>query len=101
VPYAHCLIAYNSLLKGLDKLILNNDAIAKDLDNNWAVVAEAIQTVLRSIAYPNPYEALKTLTRTNTHIGEKEIKAFIKSLDVSDEIKARLNQITPSSYTGI
>jgi adenylosuccinate lyase len=101
VPYAHCLIAYNSLLKGLGKLILNNDAIARDLDNNWAVVAEAIQTVLRSIAYPNPYEALKALTRTNTHIGEKEIKAFISSLDVPDEIKARLNEITPSSYTGI
>ncbi len=101
VPYAHCLIAYNSLLKGLDKLILNNEAIARDLDNNWAVVAEAIQTVLRSVGYPNPYEALKNLTRTNTHIGEKEIKEFIKSLDVADDVKARLNEISPSNYTGL
>jgi len=101
VPYAHCLIAYSSLLKGLDKLILNNEAIARDLDNNWAVVAEAIQTVLRSIAYPNPYEALKNLTRTNTHIGEKEIKEFIHSLNVADDIKARLDNISPSNYTGL
>lgn len=101
VPYGHCLIAYSSLLKGLDKLILNQDALAKDLDNNWAVVAEAIQTVLRSIAYPNPYEALKALTRTNTHIGEKEIKAFIETLDVPEPIKARLRNITPANYTGI
>lgn len=101
VPYGHCLIAYSSLLKGLDKLILNQDALAKDLDNNWAVVAEAIQTVLRSIAYPNPYEALKALTRTNTHIGEKEIKAFIETLDVPEPIKVRLRNITPANYTGI
>jgi adenylosuccinate lyase len=101
VPFAHCLIAYSSLLKGLDKLILNNDAIARDLDNNWAVVAEAIQTVLRSIAYPNPYEALKALTRTNTHIGEKEIREFIQELDVADDVKARLMLISPSNYTGI
>ncbi|HEY1044902.1 MAG TPA: adenylosuccinate lyase [Bacteroidia bacterium] len=101
VPYGHCLIAYSSLLKGLDKLILNHDALAKDLDNNWAVVAEAIQTVLRSIAYPNPYEALKALTRTNSHIGEKEIKAFIETLDVPEPIKVRLRNITPANYTGI
>lgn len=101
VPYGHCLIAYSSLLKGLDKLILNQDALAKDLDNNWAVVAEAIQTVLRSIAYPNPYEALKALTRTNSHIGEKEIKAFIETLDVPEPIKIRLRSITPANYTGI
>lgn len=100
VPYGHCLIAYASLLKGLDKLILNQEALASDLDKNWAVVAEAIQTVLRSIAYPNPYEALKALTRTNSKIGETEIKAFIETLDVAEEIKVRLRQISPSNYTG-
>lgn len=100
VPFSHCLIAYSSLSKGLDKLILNREAIERDLDNNWAVVAEAIQTVLRSIAYPNPYEALKDLTRTNTQIGEKEIKEFIETLNVSEDIKARLRVITPSNYTG-
>ncbi|MES2617472.1 MAG: adenylosuccinate lyase [Bacteroidota bacterium] len=101
IPFSHNLIAYTSLEKGLGKLILNSDAIAKDLDNNWAVVAEAIQTVLRTTNYPNPYEALKGLTRTNQAIGEKEIKDFIATLDVSDEIRQRLNNITPSSYTGI
>jgi adenylosuccinate lyase len=100
VPFSHNLIAYASLQKGLSKLILNNDAIQADLNNNWAVVAEAIQTILRSIAYPNPYEALKALTRTNTHIGENEIKAFIETLEVSEEIKARMRAISPSSYTG-
>jgi adenylosuccinate lyase len=101
VPFAHCLISYNSLQKGLGKLILNNDAIAKDLDNNWAVVAEAVQTVLRSIGYPNPYEALKALTRTNTHIGQKEISEFIETLEVPEDIKTRLREISPSNYTGI
>lgn len=101
IPFSHNLIAYTSLEKGLGKLILNSDAIAKDLDNNWAVVAEAIQTVLRTTNYPNPYEALKGLTRTNQMIGEKEIKDFIATLDVTDEIRQRLNNITPSSYTGI
>lgn len=100
VPFGHCLIAFSSLLKGLDKLILNQEAINKDLENNWAVVAEAIQTVLRSIGYPSPYEALKALTRTNTVIGEAEIKAFIQSLDVSEDIKARLMTISPMNYTG-
>ncbi len=100
VPYAHCMIAYSSLLKGLDKLILNKEALEADLNNNWAVVAEAVQTILRSIAYPNPYEALKALTRTNSKIGEKEIKDFIETLDVSEDIKARLRVITPSNYTG-
>lgn len=101
VPFAHCLIAYSSLQKGLDKLILNRETIKADLEDNWAVVAEAVQTVLRSIGYPNPYEALKALTRTNTHIGEKEIREFIASLDVPEDIKARLNNITPSNYTGL
>ncbi|MCC6818277.1 MAG: adenylosuccinate lyase [Bacteroidia bacterium] len=100
VPFGHCLIAFSSLLKGLDKLILNKEAISRDLDNNWAVVAEAIQTVLRSIAYPSPYEALKALTRTNTHIGENEIKAFINTLEIEESIKERLRNITPSNYTG-
>lgn len=100
VPFGHCLVAFSSLLKGLDKLILNKEAIARDLDNNWAVVAEAIQTVLRSVAYPSPYEALKALTRTNTHIGEKEIKDFIETLDVEEEVKVRLRKISPSTYVG-
>ncbi|MDP2174505.1 MAG: adenylosuccinate lyase [Bacteroidota bacterium] len=100
VPFSHNLIAYASLQKGLSKLILNNDAIQTDLNNNWAVVAEAIQTILRSIAYPNPYEALKALTRTNTHIGENEIKAFIETLDIPEEIKIRMRAISPSNYIG-
>ncbi|NQW42005.1 MAG: adenylosuccinate lyase [Bacteroidetes bacterium] len=100
VPFAHCLIAYSSLQKGIGKLIINESAIQKDLDNNWVVVAEAIQTVLRTTGYPNPYEALKGLTRTNAHIGEQEIKNFIESLDVSNEIKSRLLEITPSNYLG-
>jgi adenylosuccinate lyase len=100
VPFSHCLIAFSSLEKGLGKLILNQDAIARDLDNNWAVVAEAIQTILRSIGYPNPYEALKDLTRTNTHIGEAEIKAFVEQLTVPEGVKSRLRLISPSTYTG-
>ena len=100
VPFSHCLIAFSSLEKGLGKLILNQDAIARDLDNNWAVVAEAIQTILRSIGYPNPYEALKDLTRTNTHIGEAEIKAFVEQLNVPEDVKSRLRLISPSTYTG-
>ncbi|MCW3082676.1 MAG: adenylosuccinate lyase [Bacteroidetes bacterium] len=101
VPLAHSLIAYKSLLKGLDKLILNKEAFEKDLDNNWAVVAEALQTVLRREGYPKPYEALKELTRTNTHITKESIAAFIDTLNVSDAIKKELKNITPSNYTGI
>lgn len=101
VPLAHSLIAYKSLLKGLDKLILNKDAFERDLENNWAVVAEAIQTVLRREGYPKPYEALKELTRTNTHITKDSIAVFIDGLKVSHEIKAELKKITPSNYTGI
>lgn len=100
-PFAHNLIAYNSLQKGLGKLILNEVAINNDLNNNWAVVAEAIQTILRTTNYPNPYEALKGLTRTNTHIGKQEISDFIDTLSVSDEMKMRLKSISPSNYTGI
>jgi len=101
VPLAHGLIAYKSLLKGLDKLILNKEAFDKDLENNWAVVAEAIQTVLRREGYPKPYEALKELTRTNSHITKESIAVFIDTLNVSHEIKAELKKISPSNYTGI
>lgn len=101
VPMGHALIAFESTLKGLRKLILNETKVREDLDNTWAVVAEAIQTVLRREAYPNPYEALKALTRTNKAMSEDTIHAFIASLDVSDEIKAELMAITPYSYTGI
>ncbi len=101
VPLAHSLIAYTSLLKGLDKLILNKPALEKDLENNWAVVAEAIQTILRREGYPKPYEALKELTRTNTHITKESISAFIDTLKVSDNIKEELKRISPHNYTGI
>lgn len=101
VPLAHMVIALESLAKGLDKLELNEAAIHADLDDNWAVVAEAIQTVLRREAFPKPYEALKDLTRTNTKITEKSIREFITNLPISDELKAELNKITPFNYTGI
>ena len=101
VPVGHSLIAFESLLKGLGKLLLNRDAIERDLENNWAVVAEAIQTILRRESYPNPYEALKALTRTGGHISEKSISDFIDGLDVSEEIKRELHAITPMNYTGI
>lgn len=101
VPFAHCLIAYNSLLRGLDKIILNKDALDRDLENNWAVVAEAIQTVLRRENYPNPYEALKQLTRTGEKMTRESFASFIDTLDVSDAIKAELKEITPFTYTGI
>ncbi len=101
VPLAHSLIAYKSLLKGLDKLILNKESFDKDLENNWAVVAEAIQTVLRREGYPKPYEALKELTRTNTHVTKDSIAVFIDGLNVSHEIKAELKKISPSNYTGL
>ncbi|MCY1525470.1 Adenylosuccinate lyase [compost metagenome] len=101
VPMAHTLIAINSTLKGLNKIILNQDAIDADLENNWAVVAEAIQTVLRREAYPNPYEALKALTRTNEKITGQTLAVFIDGLEVNDEVKKELKQITPFNYTGI
>lgn len=101
VPLAHTLIAFKSLQKGLNKLTLNVRALEADLNNNWAVVAEAIQTILRREGYPEPYEKLKELTRNNTVIGEKEIKDFIKNLDVSDSIKEELELISPHNYTGI
>ena len=101
VPFAHSVIALKSLLKGLDKLELNRAAIHADLGNNWAVVAEGIQTVLRREGYPQPYEALKALTRTNERITEQTIRQFIDGLSVSDEVKEELRAITPFSYTGI
>ena len=97
VPLGHSLIAIQSTLKGLRKLILHEE----DLDNTWAVVAEAIQTILRREAYPHPYEALKALTRTNQQITEQSIHAFIQDLNVSEEVKAELMAITPANYTGI
>lgn len=101
VPVAHTLLAVASLMKGLNKIILNEEALQRDLENNWAVVAEGIQTVLRRAGYPSPYEALKALTRTNTHITAQAIAAFIDTLDVDESVKAELRNITPSSYTGI
>ncbi|MBW3519294.1 adenylosuccinate lyase [Flavobacterium sp. NKUCC04_CG] len=101
VPFGHTLIAFEATLKGLDKLLLNADKFALDLENNWAVVAEAIQTILRREAYPNPYEALKDLTRTNAVINKESMHQFIDGLAVSTEIKAELKQITPSNYLGI
>ena len=101
VPMGHALIAFQSTLKGLRKLILNEDKLHEDLENTWAVVAEAIQTILRREAYPNPYETLKALTRTNKKMDEQTIHEFIQTLEVSDEVKQELMAITPWNYTGI
>lgn len=101
VPMAHTLIAISSLLKGLGKLIINREALDRDLDNNWAVVAEGIQTILRREKYPNPYEALKALTRTNKGITREDIAAFIEGLEVSESVKAELRALTPHTYIGI
>ena len=101
VPIGHSVISINSTLRGLRKLLLNEAAIHRDLDNTWSVVAEAIQTILRREAYPNPYEALKELTRTNTVVNQESIHNFIDTLSVSDEIKKELKEITPQNYTGV
>jgi adenylosuccinate lyase len=101
VPFGHTMIAFQSTIKGLNKLLLNKDKINQDLENNWAVVAEAIQTILRREGYPNPYEALKGLTRTNEKINRLTIASFIDTLEVSETIKSELKAITPSNYTGI
>jgi len=101
VPIGHTLIAFQATLKGLGKLVLNEAKIHQDLENNWAVVAEAIQTILRREGYPNPYEALKDLTRTNTIINAEAIAKFIDNLDISEEVKTELKAITPHNYTGI
>ena len=101
VPFAHTMIAFSSLLRGLNKLIIREDNIIADLEENWAVVAEAIQTILRREAYPSPYEALKGLTRTNASITQSSISDFIDTLEVSDALKTELKKITPQNYTGI
>ena len=101
VPVGHSVIAIQSTLKGLRKLILNEEKLREDLENTWAVVAEAIQTILRREAYPHPYEALKALTRTNEKMTEETIHAFVQTLNVSDSVKAELMAITPYNYTGI
>ena len=98
---AHTLIAFQSTLKGLSKLLLNESAIYRDLDNMWSVVAEGIQTILRREGYPRPYETLKALTRTNGIINEESIQAFIETLDVSEDVKDELRKISPHTYTGI
>lgn len=101
VPIAHSVIALKSIIKGLDKLIINKDKIHEDLDNNWAVVAEAIQTILRREGYPKPYEALKALTRNNEKVTQETLVVFISGLDVSDTIKEELKSITLFNYTGV
>ena len=100
VPMGHIVIAIQSTLKGLRKLILNQDAINRDLDNTWSVVAEAIQTILRREGYEKPYETLKNLTRTNSTVNARSISDFIDTLNVSDKVKAELKSITPHNYTG-
>ena len=101
VPFAHTSIAFKSLLKGLNKLIIRKDNILADLEKNWAVVAEAIQTVLRREGYPSPYETLKGLTRTNSMVSKESIAKFIETLEVNDELKRELKSISPQNYTGI
>lgn len=101
VPIGHTLIAFQSTLKGLNKLLLNEAKFAEDLENNWAVVAEAIQTILRREGYPNPYEALKGLTRTNERINQTTIANFIEDLEIPESVKAEIRNITPANYTGI
>ena len=100
-PFGHSLIGFQSILKGLEKLLLNEDKIKADLENNWAVVAEAIQTILRREGYPNPYEALKELTRTNEVINQEAIHCFVDQLEIDSKVKAELKTITPFNYTGI
>jgi len=101
VPFAHIIIAFNSIEKGLGKLLLNEEALQRDLEDNWAVVAEAIQTILRREGYPNPYEALKELTRGKSQVSAADITDFIETLALSDVVKAELKAITPSNYTGM
>jgi adenylosuccinate lyase len=100
VPFAHTIISIRSITKGLEKLILNEEKIKEDLENNWAVVAEAIQTILRRENYPQPYEALKELTRGSRTLTKEGIHAFVDSLKVSDSIKKELKAVSPHNYTG-
>ena len=101
VPFAHTVLSLKSILKGLEKLVINPAAINNDLEKNWMVVSEAIQTILRREGYPNPYEALKDLTRTNKSITKEQLHAFINTLNIADNVKDELKAITPFSYTGI
>ena len=101
VPFGHTILAFKSSVKGLNKLLINEERIKADLDANWAVVAEAIQTVLRREGYKQPYEALKGLTRTNSTINRDSIASFIDQLDIEEEVKSELKAITPENYTGI
>ena len=101
VPIGHGVIAFSSIKKGLGKLLLNESALQKDLEDNWAVVAEAIQTILRREGIPNPYEMLKDLTRSNEQITATSIQTFISNLDISSNLKEELHKITPQNYTGI
>src|SRR5690606_15585922 len=101
VPFSYTLIAIKSTLRGLRKLILNEAAFQADLENNWAVVAEAIQTILRREGYPKPYEALKDLTRTNTHVTKDTIAAFVDQLNGTEEVKEEITAISPGNYTGV
>lgn len=101
IPFSHIVIAFNSVIKGLNKLLLNEEALKRDLENNWAVVAEAFQTILRRESFPKPYEALKELTRTNTKVTAETISTFIDELEIEEPIKEELRKITPWNYTGI
>jgi adenylosuccinate lyase len=101
VPFAHTILSFSSLERGLSKLILNKEAIDEDLENNWPVVAEAIQTILRREGFANPYETLKELTRTSTKVSQEILLQFINKLNVSDSVKEELRKITPFTYTGI
>jgi adenylosuccinate lyase len=101
VPFAHTLIAFKSIEKGLAKLIVNDSKIHADLEKNWAVVSEAIQTILRRENYPNPYEALKELTRGNHQVDKRSMHQFIDGLKVNDDVKKELRKITPHNYTGM
>jgi adenylosuccinate lyase len=100
VPVGHTVIAFNSMLKGLNKIVVNEEKINSDLDNNWAVVSEALQTVLRREGFHKPYEALLELTRTNQKITKESITGFIENLDISESLKSELKRITPFNYTG-
>ncbi len=101
IPFAHTVIAFKSLLRGLDKVILNKKALDDDLEANWMVISEAIQTILRREGYPNPYEALKELTRTGKSISKEELHVFIEGLNISESVKTELKSVSPFNYTGI
>ena len=101
MPFAHTFIAIKSSINGLNKLLINKEAISQDLEENWAVVAEAIQTILRREGFPKPYEALKGLTRKNEAVTKNTVQSFIDTLEVSNDLKSELKSITPENYTGI